>query len=160
MRKVSYRLITGALLLGWMLIIFEFSAQPATQSQQMSGSVSYRIIESCDEMLRLDMTEGEIKEWAERIDFPIRKGAHMAEYAVCAVLSACCVIGYWTWNRKTAMIAFCVTACYAMTDEIHQLFVPGRAGRISDVFIDSLGVAMGLLLFGIVLKIMDRHCEK
>lgn len=160
MRSVRYRLITGALLIGWMLLIFWFSAQPATQSQQMSGSVSYRIIESCDEILQLDMTEKEMEEWAERIDFPIRKGAHMAEYAVCAVLSACCVIGYLAWGKRTSMLAFGITVCYAMTDEIHQLFVPGRAGRVSDVCIDSLGAALGLLLFGIALKIMDKHCEK
>lgn len=160
MKRTSYRMITGAFLLGWMLIIFWFSAQPAEQSQQMSGSVSYRIIESSDEMFRWGMTESEMKEWSERIDFPIRKGAHMAEYAVCAVFSACFAIGYLTWSKKTAVLAFVITACYAMTDEIHQLFVPGRAGRVSDVCIDSLGAAIGLLLFGIVLKIVDKHCEK
>lgn len=160
MKGISYRLITGVLLFGWMVLIFCFSAQPAKESQQMSGSVSYRIIESSAEVFRWGMTENEIKEWSERIDFPIRKGAHMAEYAVCTILVAACVIGYRTWSRKIAITAFVITACYAMTDEIHQLFVPGRAGRISDVCIDSLGAAVGLLLFSIVLKIMDKHCEK
>ncbi|MBQ2251230.1 MAG: VanZ family protein, partial [Lachnospiraceae bacterium] len=39
-------------------------------------------------------------------------------------------------------LAFVMTALYAATDEIHQLFVPGRAGRVTDVLIDCIGVAV------------------
>ena len=50
-----------------------------------------------------------------------------------------------------------------MTDEIHQLFVPGRSGEIRDVCIDSLGVITGIIIFLIILICMERrprHSEK
>ena len=44
-----------------------------------------------------------------------------------------------------------VTAAYAATDEFHQLFVPGRAGRVTDVLIDSAGAFLALLAIHIIL---------
>ena len=46
--------------------------------------------------------------------------------------------------------AWLFAAAYAVIDECHQLFVPGRAGRLLDIGIDSAGALTGLLiLFGI-----------
>ena len=45
---------------------------------------------------------------------------------------------------------------YAITDEIHQFFVPGRSCRIFDAFVDSCGVITGILLYISMLKIIDR----
>ena len=42
-------------------------------------------------------------------------------------------------------LAYCVF--YAAIDEIHQLFVPDRAGRVVDVFIDSIGILIGIAIF-------------
>ena len=42
--------------------------------------------------------------------------------------------------------AWVVGTLYAASDEIHQLFVPGRSGQLRDVFLDSAGVAAGILL--------------
>ena len=40
----------------------------------------------------------------------------------------------------------CKTAAYACMDEVHQIFVPGRAGRFTDVLVDSIGIALGVVL--------------
>ena len=45
-------------------------------------------------------------------------------------------------------------ALYAATDEIHQLFVPGRSGEIRDVCLDSLGVITGIIILLIIFKIV------
>ena len=42
--------------------------------------------------------------------------------------------------------AWVVGTLYAASDEIHQLFVPGRSGQLRDVLLDSAGVAAGILL--------------
>jgi VanZ family protein len=42
------------------------------------------------------------------------------------------------------MILICVL--YAISDEIHQSFVPGRGPSIIDVFIDSTGAITGIIL--------------
>ena len=45
-----------------------------------------------------------------------------------------------------------VAVAYAVTDEVHQLFVPGRSGRITDVLIDGAGAVVG----GIVVRLLMR----
>ena len=45
-------------------------------------------------------------------------------------------------GRKWIAAAWIITVLYACTDEIHQLFVPGRAGMVTDVMIDSIGVTL------------------
>ena len=51
-------------------------------------------------------------------------------------------------------------ALYAITDEIHQLFVPGRSGMIKDVFIDSLGIITGVIICLIIIKIINIIIKK
>ena len=43
-------------------------------------------------------------------------------------------------------ISFIICFLYASSDEFHQLFVPGRSGQVTDIFIDMIGVVLGLLL--------------
>jgi VanZ family protein len=72
-------------------------------------------------------------------DTVLRKLAHMAEYAVLGALL----------QRATgrAGIALALGVAYAVSDEIHQTFVPGRAGAPLDVAIDTAGVLLGVLLW-------------
>ena len=49
---------------------------------------------------------------------------------------------------------------YACTDEIHQLFVPGRSGMIRDVFIDSIGGIIGISIISIYENIKKRKSLK
>lgn len=157
MGKVLYRCLTAVCLAGWMLVIFWFSAQPATESSEMSGSISYRVIRVCDETFNMGLTEDERIEWAERIDMPIRKGAHMAEYAVMGILMALFLLGYRQIEGRTYVLAFAGSVCYAASDEIHQLFVTGRAGRVSDVCIDAVGATIGLIMLSILVKALRKR---
>ncbi|MGH3065729.1 MAG: VanZ family protein [Gaiellaceae bacterium] len=72
-------------------------------------------------------------------DLALRKLAHTAEYAVLAALLM----------RATgrSRLAFVLGTLYAVSDEIHQAFVPGRMGAPLDVAIDTLGVACGIVLW-------------
>lgn len=160
MKKQGYRRIVGLLLLGWMLVIFWFSAQPATESTEMSGGVAQRILETYDKIFDTNMPEGELVLWATRIDYPIRKLAHMSEYAVLAIFFGAYLMGYRQWGKRTAYGSLVLSVCYAATDEIHQLFVPGRAGRFSDVCIDTAGAIIGVCFLAIVMKLVRSHCAK
>ena len=40
--------------------------------------------------------------------------------------------------------AWLLCTCYAATDEFHQIFVPGRTPKVTDVMIDSAGAALGI----------------
>ena len=70
---------------------------------------------------------------------PVRKAAHITEFAV---LHLTVLFALFQWElpwKKWLKAALAVTVAYACTDELHQLFVPGRAGMVTDVLIDSMG---------------------
>lgn len=165
MKKILYRSVTGCLLLGWLFTIFWFSAQPAVESEKISGSVAFRMVDACNHMFHADMTEVDMERMAEYINYPIRKAAHMTEYAILGLLFFFCIVGYAKEKKRIYVAALCLTAVYAATDEIHQLFVEGRAGRVSDVCIDTIGALIGLVLLYLLRKFISakrtgKHCEK
>lgn len=147
-------------MVGWMLGIFMFSAQPAVASDKMSGSVAYRTVEFYNRLFHRGLTETELEGYAGDINYPIRKAAHMTEYAMLGILAFFCLMGYEKCKGKAYWLALVLAFLYAGTDEVHQLFVAGRAGRFSDVCIDTAGAAIGLLLIYLVRKIIGKHCEK
>jgi VanZ family protein len=72
-------------------------------------------------------------------DLVLRKIAHAAEFALLGALLA----------RATGRAgpAFAIGVLYAVSDEVHQSFVPGRLGSPLDVAIDTVGVVAGILLW-------------
>ena len=71
-------------------------------------------------------------------DLVLRKCAHMTEYAVLAILLRRAL--------GSELAALAIAIAYAVTDELHQAFVPGRHGSPVDVAIDGIGAALGLLV--------------
>jgi VanZ family protein len=69
-------------------------------------------------------------------DTILRKGAHLTEYAILAVLFARA-----TGSRPAALV---LTVAYAGTDEWHQTLARGRHGSPVDVGIDAIGALIGL----------------
>lgn len=71
-----------------------------------------------------------------------RKGAHVIEYAILMLLSirfAVLLFPRETFKR-ILLLCGCFALAYGVTDELHQLFVPFRGGKISDVFLDGFGI--------------------
>lgn len=129
-----------------MCLIFWFSAQPADESGDMSLSVG-KIVGEIFVPDYDEWTGAEQEAFAEGIDYPVRKAAHATEYACLAVLLMGMYQSYGLAGRRQIAVSFLSAAGYAATDEFHQLFVPGRGCRVTDVLIDSLGAAAGILLF-------------
>lgn len=142
----------------WMIVIFSFSAQPAKVSSQTSLTVGKRI---CSIFVSgyEDKSEAEQITLAEKIEYPIRKTAHATEYAILGVLILNAMITSMQEDesiRRKMILAFVGAVLYAMTDEFHQLFVPGRSGQITDVMIDGGGTVCGIVLFYIVYRIRNK----
>jgi VanZ family protein len=78
-------------------------------------------------------------------DTILRKGAHLAEYAVLGGLL------YRALGREA--LALAVGIAYAATDELHQYFVRGRHASPVDVAIDAIGIAVGMLVW---LRLRER----
>jgi VanZ family protein len=70
-------------------------------------------------------------------DFTLRKVAHAGEYAV---------LGFLLARAVDDVAALWLGIAYAVSDELHQAFVPGRAASLFDVGVDSVGVLLGILL--------------
>ena len=149
------RIISTCLVVFWMVLIFSFSAKDATVSTQMSTSVGEMV---CKIFVPgyTEWSGEEQYELAAKIDYPIRKTAHAAEYAVLGGLLLCMYESYLQKRGKTFLLAFVTGMLYAAGDEVHQLFVPGRSGQVSDVLLDSAGVFAGVGIAFIILRAWNR----
>ncbi|MGL4876245.1 MAG: VanZ family protein [Clostridium sp.] len=130
MRK---KIITLGFLIGWMIFIFYMSHQPAEVSSAQSDFV-LRIVEKLGVIID--------PKYIDIATTLIRKGAHVTEYAILGIFSYNVFILFYN-KRQAVLVAILVTIGYAITDEVHQLFVIGRAGRVTDVLIDSVGAFIG-----------------
>lgn len=111
-------------------VIFFFSHQSGTESASLSGWFVERVT-------NLAPLEPEV------VSLLVRKGAHVSEYAILGALLM------WAWRARSLRAALgpaAIGVLFAVSDEVHQAFVPGRAGQVSDVLIDSVGIAIGVIL--------------
>lgn len=69
------------------------------------------------------------------INFLVHKAVHLFEYAVLSVLSF--------RAKGSVFFAFGYPLLFAVSDEFHQSFVPGRGARVQDVLVDALGISVG-----------------
>ena len=76
----------------------------------------------------------------------VRKGAHVTEFAILALLWYRALDWRGSgWQTKAALTAFVLAAGFGALDEGHQMFVPSRTASLVDVGWDSLGAALGLV---------------
>lgn len=123
----------------WMLVIFWFSSRNGEESGLQSGI-----------LLSLLQWVGFSEKWLGSDDFiwVIRKLAHFTEFFILGVFVFRIGLSFWT--------AFLTIFLYALSDELHQYFVPGRQAAFLDVCIDSLGGILSLSL----MRSVFRKAEK
>ena len=105
----------------------------------------------------LDVTFGTYRELVELLAMHrfVRKLGHFTEYLILSVLLYRALRAGRRWNLRAAATAIVVAGLYAVADEFHQLFVPGRTAAASDCLIDVSGAAAGqglLAVFGRLLR--------
>lgn len=144
------------MLLIHMCIIFGFSAQPADESGTQSKNFTVAVLNVLPGISAKPPAKK--LEIAENIDFYIRKCAHFSIYAVLGILVFYAFSAYnkiETCKYKYLyMLAFCLL--YAVSDEIHQHFVPGRACRMFDVGVDFCGSVLGVFAAFEAKKLFDK----
>ena len=76
----------------------------------------------------------------------MRKVGHWAEYFVLAIffLRALSNETGKKWELRHAALTFAFIFVYALSDELHQTFVPSRTASFGDVMIDVLGGICGI----------------
>lgn len=151
------KIILYILLAVWMIFIYVMSAQHASKSSQVSGGIVYKLITvffGKFDALSLEK-QSEIVNTAT---FFVRKAAHLFEYFVLGILAALLALTYNFKRMVNFILAFGFCAIYALSDEVHQYFVPGRACQFRDICID---VAGSLFAISIVLLIVStKKCRR
>lgn len=157
---IQNRIIKWILVIGCMLSIFAMSHLDSVKSWYMTGKVLTTIEQTTDETSDLDYSE-EIQYYSaqESAMLILRKSAHVIEYFVLFLLLFNALYKPSSL-RNNMVIASVIAVVYAVLDEIHQLFVPGRSGTVLDVLTDSLGVFMGCLAILVVVKLNSKKKEK
>ncbi len=127
----------------WMLIIFLFSHQPKTESEEYSRLAIWIL-----QMLGIDLTDIA----KGNATFIVRKAAHITEYFILCLLALNLTKDKWE-SPVFYYIAIVFSVLYACSDEFHQTFIQGRVGCIQDVGVDSVGVLLAALLFFVIKKL-------
>ena len=159
MQKNVLRGILIVLLLCTFYIIFGFSSQDGEESEGISKKITDFILEKSSKYNRLEQTKKEeVNERTERI---IRKIAHFSIYTLVGFLLMALFSTYEKIKRKYQIyISAIIGILYAISDEIHQSFTPGRGPKITDVFIDSLGVFFGMVVILLIIEIINMKNTK
>ncbi|MTI80452.1 MAG: VanZ family protein [Firmicutes bacterium] len=141
------KLISWAVVLIWMALIFNLSSQVAEQSNQLSTGITKVIVDTVEQVA--PKAEFDI----ESFNHMLRKNAHFFAYLVLGILVINALKRSGVVGFKGIILAFLICILYAISDEAHQMFVPGRGPGIRDVLIDSFGASVGI---GVYLLINRR----
>jgi VanZ family protein len=88
------------------------------------------------------------------MDYVVKKGGHMLAYAFLAILLLRALEGK-SWRYGAAWL---LAVLYALVDEFHQSFVPGRHPSLIDAFLfDGGGAVIALLLSAILVRYAFGH---
>ena len=154
------RIASAVAVVLWMAVIFWFSAQNGASSGSMSAGVTEALARlltpGFDELSPLAQAET-----VEALHLFVRKAAHFSEYAVLGMLTVNALRTYRLNKALRLILPVATCLVYAVSDEIHQYFIPDRACRAFDVFIDTMGGLTGtLILLGLMWLIKRRRKRK
>ena len=117
MKKLQFFLLYWLPVITWAFVIFWFSSLPSVHTSKVY--------------------------WQ---DFIIKKVAHITEYGILAILCYRGLINSGIKRNKTIKSTILLTFIYAITDEFHQKFTPGREPAIRDVIFDLTGSSLSLFM--------------
>lgn len=135
--------IFWALTLAVMVLIFRFSAATGEESEAVSQNLLSKIIEIIGNYISHNF---------------LRKLAHFSEFAALGF----CMTGaiHFTFGKRKFYLPLIPCVLYAISDEIHQYFVPERACRVFDIFVDTCGIMTGIGIFLLFIMIITKFTKK
>ena len=140
-KNVFWRRVLAVGLVAWMGFIFVMSSFPAGVSSQQSGVV----VEVVEKVFRVDSAAR--PEVVGNLTEIVRKSAHAFEYLVLGVLMVSVmrvILARKVGARNAWWMAIVACMVFAISDEIHQIFVSGRACELRDVVNDTMAASIGV----------------
>ncbi|MSU02121.1 VanZ family protein [Tissierella pigra] len=134
------KLISWVLVVLWMILIFYLSHQPSTESNKLSIGITEKITIIVEKAAPIIDTN------IRNFNRIIRKNAHFFAYLILGFLTFNVLKDSEITGGRGFILALIICILYAISDEIHQLFIPGRSGQVMDVVIDGMGSLAGITL--------------
>lgn len=133
--------------------IFNFSAQDGEESSSISRTVTEFIVNILSKVKNMDASLR--VHYIMKLEPIIRKLAHFGVYTVVgfSVMGFMCTFDIK--NIVKFITSFMTGLTYAISDEVHQYFIPGRSARVLDVCIDSVGVLTGIFILIILIIFVE-----
>ena len=151
---IAYRSILIALLIIVFINIFGFSSQDSEESGNLSRTITVSITKNIKVIQKLEVDER--NKVLDVLETVVRKLAHFSEYTVVGILIMLLMSTFNLKNINKFFISVGVGFLYACSDELHQLFVPGRSAQFTDVLIDTSGVFMGCIIVFLMILFIKR----
>ena len=135
--KIFIKSLLFALMILCMGAIFAFSTQTSEKSNSISKSVAEKITEKAPSASEAAPDKDAVK--FDKLNLIVRKYAHFTLFFTLGLISS--LYAAMAFRKKRVALIFTLILCliWASLDEIHQLYVPGRDGRVTDVLIDMSG---------------------
>ncbi|NLT08689.1 MAG: VanZ family protein [Ruminococcus sp.] len=147
----ALRIVFALLALVCMITIFSFSGENSEKSSETSGKVTETVVELTVKDYK-EKTPQEQESIKDKFTFYVRKCAHFTLYMCLGFCVSMCVGKRRIWSvSSAAALFFCFL--YAVSDEIHQSFIPGRSCEFRDVVIDTSGALTGTLISLVIMLI-------
>ncbi len=147
------KILLWLLVIALSLQIFSFSSENAEESGGLSEKVTKVVVKVIKEVKEIPPQKQ--VSFFEIVHKIVRKTAHFAEYTLLAIAVFALSKSYALKNVTSFFISIVYCLFFATSDEIHQLYVPGRHGAVLDVVLDGSGA-----LFGNGIAVLFLHIKR
>ncbi len=130
--------ISYTLLIIWCYVIFYLS----NQTSDVSGSNSLNILSYILRGLNTDILNS--------LNIILREVMHSGVFFILGILT---YLSFRYNFSKVVLYSMLFCSLYALSDEIHQLFVSGRAFELMDICLDLIGSIVGIKFASMIKKV-------
>ena len=152
------KIVLMVLVIIWAGVIFNFSSQVATTSNEVSTGVTEKVVDLSPQISSLPHEKKE--QLVEKLNSKFRKYAHFTLFLIFGILVVSLIKCYNFKPVNTFILTLLICLLYAISDEIHQIFVAGRGCQWQDVLIDFSGSFLGILIVLGILKLKPLSTRK
>lgn len=143
----------------WLSFIFCLSSQPAPKSDSLSKSITRVIVKGSNQIQGTNPSETQ-PSVINKLNNKIRDYAHATVFMVLGVLLTNALYMSRIKRVPVWLFAFLICAVYAVSDEFHQMFVPGRGRQMTDFLLDCAGALVGIGIYLTLFKsvvLLKKH---
>lgn len=152
----KYLILTFIATILCMITIFILSAQPATESDSNSKFIVSKIVDSATKLGGDEIPQSQREVIIDKVNNIARELMHSVVYFILGVFAQITILGLFKKRLLSSIITFTFCEVYGLTDEFHQLFVPGRTFQLLDLGMDAAGAIAAILLVLFVNKLIQK----